>query len=107
MERPEQFNFYTASPNGTESSSPSKEEGGKSNGAVIGGAVGGALGGVLIIGLIVFFFRRRRSQRTVHDEAVDVASPMMGGKAFHPSSPNFIAQSRECIHNTWYGNFTD
>lgn len=105
MERPEQFNFYAASQtvSGTSSTSSatasptSNNDGGsKSNSAVIGGAVGGTLGGVLIIALIVFFLlRRRRGQQTARGETVEVASPMMGGKAFDPSSPNFSAQSRE------------
>lgn len=118
MERPEQFNFYAASQTVTDatstsgataSSTASGNGSSKSNGAVIGGAVGGALGGVLIIGLIIFFlFRRRRGQQTARGETVEVASPMMGGKAFDSSSTNFVAQSRKCTPNKpWQSSSTD
>lgn len=93
MERPEQFNFYTAT-----DSSAGKEGGSKSNGAVIGGAVGGAVGGALIIGLIIFFLcRRKRSKQTARGETAEVATPMMDGKPFDPASPQFAAQSRKYL----------
>jgi hypothetical protein len=91
MDRPEQIEFYATSQTAGSSNS-------KSKGAVIGGAVGGALGGALIIGLIVFFFcRRKRSKQIARGETVEVAHPMMGGKGFDSASPQLTAQSRMYI----------
>lgn len=99
IDQPAQSNFYLGQAGGLSSSASGS---GKSNGAVIGGAVGGALGGLLIIGLLGYFFwrRRRQNQQTTRVETAEVGKPMMDG-AQDPHSPNFAAQSRKCYSRTF------
>jgi hypothetical protein len=90
MERPEQFSIYapSATPDAKSSSS---------NGAVIGGAIGGGLGAALIIGILIFFFcrRRKRTRRVSHPEVGATAStPMMKDEFQDRHSAQYV-QSRK------------
>lgn len=51
-----------------------------SNGAIIGGAIGGGLGAAIIIGVLIFFFcrRRKRNQKLAEPETgANASTPMM------------------------------
>jgi hypothetical protein len=93
LDRPEQFNFYA--PSSSPTPAPSSKS---SNGAVIGGAIGGGLGAAIIIGLLVFFFcrRRKRNQRPAHPEVgASVSTPMMKQGFENRHSAQYGGQSRK------------
>ncbi|PNP56233.1 hypothetical protein THARTR1_03758 [Trichoderma harzianum] len=67
--------------------------GSKSNGGVIGGAVGGSLGGAAVIGILAFFFlRRRRGHRDtgIHEMDYTPVEPKSSATPLvhHPLSPH-------------------
>jgi hypothetical protein len=99
MGRPDQFNAYAPSSIPSASSVPKS---GSSSGAVIGGAVGGGIGAAIIIGILIFFFcrRRKRNQQPDHAEVGATASTPMMKQGFEESYPaQHGGQSRESVWN--------
>lgn len=88
MERPEQFSAYataTATPKSSKSNT----------GAIAGGVVGG-LFALVIIGVLIFFFlrKKRRAQNMEGDETGAARVPMMNEKPDARSSAQYGGQSR-------------
>jgi hypothetical protein len=101
LERPEQFNAYAPSSSPSPSSTA---DSGSSNGAVIGGAIGGGLGGAIIIGVLIFFFcrRRKRNQQAAHPEVGATASTPMMKEGFEDRHSAQYGQSRKLIRDIFY-----
>ncbi|KAL7784921.1 hypothetical protein V8C37DRAFT_339939 [Trichoderma ceciliae] len=68
-----------------------------SNGGVIGGAVGGSVAGVAVIGLLAFFFlRRRRSRAGIHE--TDYTPVQLKGSATPIVPPTHTVQNAGGLH---------
>ncbi|KAK4065545.1 hypothetical protein Trihar35433_7665 [Trichoderma harzianum] len=87
----------TSTPTSSSTSPPAEttpaSSGSKSNGGVIGGAVGGSLGGAAAIGILAFFFlRRRRGRRDtgIHEMDYTPVEPKTSATPLvhHPSTPH-------------------
>jgi hypothetical protein len=78
-----------------------------SNGAIIGGAIGGGLGAAIIIGVLIFFFcrRRKRNQKVTEAETGANASTPMMKDGFQDNTNRLstqYGQSRKSTSNSLY-----